>query len=269
MKDSAYQKLPYRMPQIEHRYGDHVRLFADPIALSMLARLGHPSTRQPGFNRLVERLYTQLFTVAAGELLPRAVVETKTRMAATVPGAAYRGEAIDPRGRAVLVGVARAGTLPAYVGFDLLNEVLDPPGVRVDHVTMARVTDADGKVTGVESAGSKFGGDVDGAVVFLPDPMAATGRSMVEAVDLVKRLPGTPRTITTLHLIVTPEYIARMTAAHPDVVIYAVRLDRGLSPAAVLACPPGEAQGEVGINEIQYIVPGAGGLGELMTNSDA
>ena len=48
---------------------------------------------------------------------------------------------------------------------------------------MSRVTDADGKVTGVETTGSKIGGAVDDAVVLLPDPMGATGGSMARATE--------------------------------------------------------------------------------------
>ncbi len=150
----------------------------------------------------------------------------------------------------------------------LLNDVLDPAGVRVDHIYMQRRTDHEGKVIGVDLGGSKFGGDVDRAYVILPDPMGATGSSISDAIGLVKTLPGAPTEIVCVHLIITPEYIARVRRDHPDVHIYALRLDRGMSPPEVLAQKPGLADGEVGMNEVQYIVPGAGGLGELINNSD-
>jgi hypothetical protein len=55
---------------------------------------------------------------------------------------------------------------------------------------------------------------------------------------------------------------------HPEVVLYVARLDRGLSPTHVLATPPGTHPDlERGLTDSQYIVPGAGGLGELLTNS--
>ena len=44
------------------------------------------------------------------------------------------------------------------------------------------------------------------------------------------------------HLIVTPEYLRKMTTEHPDVGIYAIRLDRGLSPPEILATVPTPAQ---------------------------
>jgi hypothetical protein len=51
-------------------------------------------------------------------------------------------------------------------------------------------------------------------------------------------------------------------------VVYALRLDRGLSSPDVLAAVPGERWDEErGLNDHHYIVPGGGGLGEVMNNS--
>ena len=267
MRDATYEAVPYDLPEIGHDYGDGVHILSDVLALSLLARLGHPDTRQPAFNRLLERLYGVLFDAVVNHAFPRVDSEVETRMAGAVPGAAYRGETIDPHTRVVLVGMARAGTLPAYQGFELMNDLLYSEGVRVDHVYMQRRTDKDGRVIGVDLGGSKFGGGVDKAIVLLPDPMVATGSSMSDAIGLVKALPGVPLEIISLNLIVTPEFIARVKKDHPRARIYALRLDRGLSSPEALAARPGSTAGEVGINEVQYIVPGAGGLGELINNS--
>ena len=71
-----------------------------------------------------------------------------------------------------------------------------------------------------------------------------------------------------VHLIVTPEYLRHVRTKHPDVVVYAMRLDRGLSPVDVLASVPGERwEEEKGLTDHHYIVPGGGGLGEIMNNS--
>jgi uracil phosphoribosyltransferase len=269
MRDSAYQDLNYVLPELDHDYGQRVHILADVLALSLLSRIGHPSTRQPDINRLLERCYGILYSGVVNQMFPRENAEVVTRMAESVEGAAYRGQIIDPSARVVLVGVARAGTLPAYQGFDLLNDLCYSPGVRVDHVYMQRRTDEKGRVVGVDLGGSKFGGDVDKAIVLLPDPMGATGSSISDAISLVKSLPGAPREIVCLHLIITPEFVAKVTSDHPDAHIYALRLDRGLSSPEALAAKPGSVEGECGINEVQYIVPGAGGLGEIINNSYA
>jgi uracil phosphoribosyltransferase len=81
-------------------------------------------------------------------------------------------------------------------------------------------------------------------------------------------LEGKPAKCIAMHLIVTPEYIRRVHAEHPDVAIYALRLDRGLSEPAVLRTEPGtRAEEEKGLNDRQYIVPGAGGVGEILNNA--
>jgi uracil phosphoribosyltransferase len=185
------------------------------------------------------------------------------------PEAVYRGTAVDDETKVVTVGIARAGTMPSQVVYDLLNEVLDPAGVRQDHLFMSRTTDASGKVTGAHWNDAKIGRDVDGRLVLFPDPMGATGSSIVSALTHYKtKLEGTPARCITMHLIVTPEYIKNVLAAHPDTVIYALRLDRGLSPQDVLATVPGTRwDHEVGLDERQYIVPGAGGVGEILNNA--
>ena len=59
-----------------------------------------------------------------------------------------------------------------------------------------------------------------------------------------------------------------MLAANPDVIIYAIRLDRGMSSPEVLSTLPGTHwDEETGLDDRHYIVPGGGGFGELMNNS--
>ena len=252
-----------------HAYGERVHILADVYGLSLLAKLGHPSTVQPTANRLLERLYDILYAAMVNTIFPRISGEVETRMSGAIEGAAYRGDLIDPKTRVIFVGVARAGTLPAYQGLRLLSDLLEPSGTRVDHIYMQRRTDDAGRVVGVDTAGSKLGGDVDGAYVVFPDPMGATGSSISDAIREVKGLRGVPAAIICVHLIITPEYIRRIQQEHPDAHIFALRLDRGMSSPEVLASQPGSSEFESGLNEVQYIVPGAGGLGELINNSDS
>jgi uracil phosphoribosyltransferase len=71
-----------------------------------------------------------------------------------------------------------------------------------------------------------------------------------------------------MHCIVTPEYLRHMKTFHPEVQIYAIRLDRGLSPKEILETKPGTHwDKEKGLNSKSYIVPGGGGLGEVLNNS--
>jgi uracil phosphoribosyltransferase len=197
------------------------------------------------------------------------MVTIPTRMIDATPQGIYQGEVIDPSVRVVTVNIARAGTLPSQVTYDLMNVTVDPALVRQDHIIMSRMIDAEHTVVGSNIGGAKIGGDVDDAFVLFPDPMGATGGSLSTAITLYKtKVPGTPRRIIALNLIVTPEYLRRMTTDHPDVIIYALRLDRGLSPPEVFGTAPGALwEKERGLDDRQYIVPGGGGFGEIMNNA--
>ncbi len=251
-----------------HHYGDRVHLLDDAWSRLLLARLGHPDTVAPLLHDLVSRAFTRLGEAAA-ELLPRAPQRWATRMEVAHPGTAWEGDAIDPDTPVVLVDVARGGMLPAIVLQRALSEVMNPAAVRVDHVYMQRVTGADGHVAGVSTAGSKIGGPVAGRTVIVPDPMAATGSSVDDLLRLYHALDGgPPARVALLHLIVTPEYLRRITARWPAATIYALRVDRGLSPPDVLAEAPGARWDEErGLDDHDYIVPGAGGLGEILNNA--
>lgn len=118
-------------------------------------------------------------------------------------------------------------------------------------------------------SGHKIGGPIQDAFVLIPDPMGATGGTVTRAVELYKEhVPGKAKKFISLHLVVTPEYIRRVSQEHPDIVIYALRLDRGLSSSQALNSLPGTyPDEEKGLNEKDYIVPGAGGIGEILNNS--
>ena len=80
-------------------------------------------------------------------------------------------------------------------------------------------------------------------LVIAVDPMLATGNSSVAAVDLLKQSGAT--NIRFLCLLASPEGVARMAEAHPDVPIVTAALDSHL-------------------NEKGYIMPGLGDAGDRM-----
>jgi len=269
MRDRAYDEIPYRTPEMPHRYGPSVHVVAEPVALTQLARLCAKGTNQPDINRLVGELYRDLLRVVVNAEFPRRAAATPTRMIDHTPHGVFHGEMIDPEVRVVTVNIARAGTLPSQITYDFFNTLLDPRLVRQDHFVMARVLDEASKVIGARISGSKIGGDVDDAILLFPDPMGATGGSICTALDAYKaQVVGTPRKVIAAHLIVTPEYVKRVTSQHPGALIYALRLDRGLSPPEVFDTVPGTLwDRERGLDDRQYIVPGGGGFGELMNNA--
>lgn len=267
--ETLYQDIRYRASEIEHRYGANVHILSDPVLLTHLARLCAKETVQPAINRLVSIIYYEILRAVANLEFPRVPVSIPTRMIDHTPNGVYHGEVIDPSTRVVTVNIARAGTLPSQICFDTLNQLLSPTGVRQDHLLMARTVDDGERVTGATLGASKIGGSVDERIVLFPDPMGATGSSLSKALSLYKdQVEGRARKYIAIHLIVTPEYLRRVTTDHSDLLIYAVRLDRGLSPPHVFDTVPGARWDEErGLNEHQYIVPGGGGFGEIMNNA--
>lgn len=80
-------------------------------------------------------------------------------------------------------------------------------------------------------------------VVFILDPMLATGGSAVAAVDILKT--SGVQNIKFVGLIAAPEGIERLSSAHPDVPIHIAAVDEGL-------------------NDTGYIVPGLGDAGDRL-----
>ena len=233
-----------------------------------LARFSGSTAAPPELASLLRTIYRGLLTAAAREL-PRVAAEVPTRMAAAHPRAGlYRGPILDPSTRVVVVDVVRGGNVPAQTCFELLCSVLPPAHVRLDHLMLQRVSDGAGRVTGVDLSGSKLGGPVEGATLLLPDPMGATGATTVRVIEHYRERCGRPARIIALPMIATPEYLKAVLPSFPELVVYTARLDRGLSPPAVLAARPGARWAEErGLDAKGYIVPGAGGVGEVLNNA--
>ncbi|MAW77204.1 MAG: uracil phosphoribosyltransferase [Planctomycetes bacterium] len=266
--ETAYENLGRETAGIDHQYGEGVRILAEPYTQSILTEMCHPETGQPRFNDLLEIVYRHLLQRVVADELPKTLVESDTNMKQYTPAGVFRGQVIDRTSRAVIVNVARAGTVPSHICQQVLHQVLDPAGIRQDHVIMERTVDDSGAVTGAALHGSKIGGDIAGSHLFFADPMGATGSSLIRVIQHYReQVEGTPKVIISAHLIVTPEFIRALQAAVPDIRIWALRLDRGSSPADVLKMKPGQDLRESGLNEVDYIVPGAGGVGEIINNS--
>jgi len=180
----------------------------------------------------------------------------------------WRGEAVDPGHEVVVCDIIRGGMVPSQICFELLSSLLPERNVRLDHLTMARVSNEDGHITGVDLSGSKIGGPLSGRTLLVPDPMGATGSTAIRALDHYREHHGEPARVIAMPMICTPEYLRRVLDACPSLAVYTARLDRGLSSAEILQSVPGEFwDQERGLDDTSYIVPGAGGVGELINNS--
>lgn len=269
VRDISYKKFPTKKATITHQYGENVHIVSTPYLMSVLARVCHAKTQQPEFNSLIQTLYKNLFENVVNELFPTNIQVSPTRMKAHHPEGELEFEGIDTQLKVVMVDIARAGTIPSQVGFDFCHNFLLPENIRQDHIYCNRKVNEQGQVIGVTMSGSKIGGDVDKTIVLIPDPMGATGGTIDHVIKHYKQnVQGKALFFAALHMIVTPEYITRMKREHPDLHIFAIRLDRGLSSDKVLNSIPGTfISEETGLNQFQYIVPGGGGFGELMNNT--
>ena len=113
------------------------------------------------------------------------------------------------------------------------------PAARVGHIGMYRDPETLKPVTYY----SKLPKDVASRQMIIVDPMLATGGSLIEAIDELKR--NGAKNIKSINLLAAPEGLKAVEEAHPDVEIYIAALDEKL-------------------NEDGYIVPGLGDAGDRL-----
>ena len=133
----------------------------------------------------------------------------------------------------VVVPILRAG-----VG--MLEGILDlVPTARVGFVGLYRDEESKQPVAYYE----RFPPQIRGGTSIVIDPMLATGGSTIAAIDLLKKNGASD--IVVVCIVTSPEGIALVESAHPDVRIYAAAIDDHL-------------------NENKYIVPGLGDAGDRL-----
>ncbi len=255
--------------KITHHYGPQVHILDNSYLNGLLAKLCSAETVQPEINHLVEMLYSHLLTSVMNDQFPQEQVTIPTRMAQYHPDKKLTTTRLKKDQKVISVNLARAGTYPSHICFNALHYAIAPQYLRQDHIFASRAVDVAQKVTGTDIGGTKIGGDKEGAIILFPDPMGATGNTLISAIDTYKNyVQGKSHKMIALHLILTPEYLKNVLTHHPDVLVYALRLDRGLSTEAALNSAPGKMwDQEKGLNDKDYIVPGGGGFGEIMNNS--
>lgn len=84
---------------------------------------------------------------------------------------------------------------------------------------------------------------LDGTRVFVVDPMLATGGSATQAITVIKQAGA--KDLSFVCIVSSPEGVAAMQTAHPDVPIYTAAHDRAL-------------------NHRKYILPGLGDFGDRL-----
>ena len=194
-----------------------------PLIQHKVTLIRDKNTPSKEFRELVSEI-AMLMCYEATRDLPLKEIEVET------PVALARTKVLAGR-KLALVPILRAG-LGMCDGMLALV-----PAAKVGHIGMYR----DPETHTPHEYYCKLPADIEERDVILLDPMLATGGSAIDAVNALKK--RSPRSIKFVCIIAAPEGIEALSAAHPDVQIYAASRDERL-------------------NENKYILPGLGDAGD-------
>jgi|TARA_B110000908_G_scaffold123492_1_gene144853 uracil phosphoribosyltransferase len=204
---------------------EHLTVVDHPLVQHKLTIMRDKGTPTAVFRQLLREISQLLaYEVTRGLPMTTKQIETPMQMmdAPTLAGK-----------KLALISILRAGN-------GLLDGVLELiPSARVGFVGLYR----DEETLLPVQYYFKVPDALEDRLVIAVDPMLATGNSSVAAIDLLKGAGA--RNIRFLCLLASPEGIARMKEAHPDVPIVTAAVDEKL-------------------NEVGYIVPGLGDAGDRM-----
>ena len=201
-----------------------VHVVSHPVVEDVLARLRDRTTESDEFRRLAHRVSLLLVAEATRDLpLLDGTVETPLETARVRRIAA----------RVVAVPVLRAG-------LGMLDAFLElVPQAQVGYFGLER----NEETAVARRYYEKVPRQLANAVVFLLDPMLATGGSAAMAVDGLQGLGA--RQVRLLSIVAAPEGVAHLAELIPDAVIFTAALDREL-------------------NDRKYILPGLGDFGDRL-----
>ena len=194
-----------------------------PLVQHKLTLMRMRETSSGSFRRLLGEV-AALMAYEVTRETPMHEVEIRT------PLETMQARLIDGK-KVVLVPILRAGT-------GLLDGFLSViPGARVGHVGLYR----DHETLDAVEYYFKMPGNMPERDAVVLDPMLATGNSAVAAITRLKQT--SPRSIRFVCLVASPEGIAHLQAAHPEVPIHTAAIDRQLDQRG-------------------YILPGLGDAGD-------
>ncbi|MCB5408500.1 uracil phosphoribosyltransferase [Pseudogemmobacter faecipullorum] len=203
----------------------HLTIVTHPLVSHKLTIMRKKETSTAGFRKLLREISLLLAYEVTRELpLTTETIET--------PIETMEAPVIEGR-KLALVSILRAGN-------GLLDGILELiPAARVGFIGLYR----DPETLQPVEYYKKLPEHMEDRYTIVVDPMLATGNSSVAAIDMLKAAGA--KNIRFLCLLASPEGVARMKAAHPDVPVVTAALDRGL-------------------DDHGYIVPGLGDAGDRM-----
>ena len=201
----------------------NVHVMDHPLVHHKLAVLRSKDTPVKEFRELVSEI-AGLMCYEATRNLPLKDVEVETPVA-TAHCKMLAGKKL------AIVPILRAGLGMVDSLVDLI------PSAKIGHIGLYRDPETHLPVEYY----CKLPEDIGNRVVFVVDPMLATGGSAIAAIDFLKKHGC--KNIIMMNIIGCPEGIKAVTEAHPDVDIYIASIDEKL-------------------NDHAYIVPGLGDAGD-------
>jgi uracil phosphoribosyltransferase len=200
-------------------------LITHPLIQHKLTFMRSENTTTDNFRRLLREI-SQMLAYEVTRDLPTEMITINTPLA-TIESPIISGKKL------CLVSILRAGN-------GMLDGMLDVlPAARIGHIGLYR----DPETLEPVEYYFKMPDDIGARLVIVVDPMLATGNSAIAALSRLKESGAT--SIKYVCLLASPEGLAALRAAHPDVPVVAAALDERL-------------------NEHGYIVPGLGDAGDRM-----
>ena len=203
----------------------HLTIVDHPLVQHKLTLMRDKSTSTAGFRQLLREI-SLLLAYEVTRTLPVTYQRIETPL--------------QPMDAPVLEGKKLALVSILRAGNGLMDGILELiPSARVGFVGLYR----DPETLQPVQYYSKLPKELDARMTIVVDPMLATGNSSAAAIDLIKAAGAT--NIKFLCLLASPEGVARMAEAHPDVQIVTAALDER-------------------VDDHGYIVPGLGDAGDRM-----
>ena len=200
-----------------------VHVLDHPLIQHKLAILRNEKTGVKEFRELVSEI-AGLMCYEATRNLPTVEVEVQT------PVAMAKCRMLAGK-KLAIVPVLRAG-------LGMVDSMVDMiPSAKIGHIGLYRDPETHMPVEYY----CKLPEDIENRVVFVVDPMLATGGSAIAAIDFLKKRGC--RNIVMMNIIGCPEGVEAVQNAHPDVELYLAAVDERLNSHA-------------------YIVPGLGDAGD-------
>lgn len=208
---------------INHEKYKNLFIVNHPLMKHLLTHLRDKNTKPALFRTITKKITTLLSIFASYELSLKKITRD-------TPLESFEGNIIEEQ--IVAVPILRAGLGMIDPICDLFPEVsVGYVGIQRDHET-ATPHEYYYKLP-----------DIENKIVFLLDPMLATGGSASYAINLIKQ--NNPKKIIMLSIVSAPEGVLHIQQNHPDVKIFTASLDREL-------------------NSKKYILPGLGDMGDRL-----